>query len=211
MEIRSYRRVFDLERRIYRVDRMRLNPGGIPVRGVVYFLAILAGALLARRLPVMAYPASALPWYLSDLALPMVSAAVFTLIRVEGRPFHTAAYALLRYRIECRKSSQRRARTAHVERWQPEEIVLLPDGSDARLRRMRYTGPGGVLIALEHERETRGSEQGSSGLGSGRRRTAVTLRALRDGRALDDGQVIALAPGARLLVSRTRARGRDAG
>jgi hypothetical protein len=33
MEIRSFRRVFDLERRIYRVDRLRLNPGGIPVRG----------------------------------------------------------------------------------------------------------------------------------------------------------------------------------
>ncbi len=34
MEIRSYRRVFDLERRIYQVDRLRLNPSGVPVRGV---------------------------------------------------------------------------------------------------------------------------------------------------------------------------------
>ena len=38
IEIRSYRAVFDLERRIYRVDRLRLNPGGVPVRGVVYCL-----------------------------------------------------------------------------------------------------------------------------------------------------------------------------
>ncbi len=42
IEIRSYRRVFDLERRIYSVDQLRLNPGGVPVRGVLYFLALLA-------------------------------------------------------------------------------------------------------------------------------------------------------------------------
>ena len=42
MEIRSYRAVFDLERRIYRIDRLRLNPAGVPVRGIVYFLALLA-------------------------------------------------------------------------------------------------------------------------------------------------------------------------
>ena len=52
IEIRSYRAVFDLERRIYRVDQLRLNPGGIPVRGVVYFLAILAATLLASSLPL---------------------------------------------------------------------------------------------------------------------------------------------------------------
>ena len=46
MEIRSYRRVFDLERRIYRIDRLRLNPGGVPVRGVVYFLVAIVMALM---------------------------------------------------------------------------------------------------------------------------------------------------------------------
>jgi hypothetical protein len=35
MDIRSYRAVFDLERRIYRIDRLRLNPSGVPVRGVI--------------------------------------------------------------------------------------------------------------------------------------------------------------------------------
>jgi hypothetical protein len=28
--------------------------------------------------------------------------------------------------------------------WRPEELLVLPDGSDARLRRLRYTGPGAV-------------------------------------------------------------------
>ncbi|MGO8904902.1 MAG: hypothetical protein ACLQMH_04675 [Solirubrobacteraceae bacterium] len=210
MEIRSYRRVFDLERRIYRVDRMRLNPGGVPVRGVVYFLVLLTAALLARRLPLVAMLAQALPWYVGDLALPAVSAAVFTLIRVEGRPFHVAAYALLRHRMECRQLSHLRPCAARVARWRPEEIILLPDGSDGRLRRMSYAGPGGVLVAVEHEREGRGSDDGTWGLGFGRRRTALVLRELQGGRMLSRRQVIALGPSARLLVGQTRARKRVA-
>ena len=93
MEIRSYRRVFDLERRIYRVDRLRLNPGGIPVRGVVYFLAILAATVIAGRVPVISFAVRGLPWYVSDLALPGCSAALLSVIRIEGRPFHLAAHA----------------------------------------------------------------------------------------------------------------------
>ena len=61
MEIRSYRRVFDLERRIYRIDRMRLNPGGVPVRGIVYFLVLLCGALMAARLPLIGVAAERRP------------------------------------------------------------------------------------------------------------------------------------------------------
>ena len=78
IEIRSYRAVFDLERRIYRVDQLRLNPGGIPVRGVVYFLAILATTLIAGSLPLVDAAVGALPWYLRDLALPVASATVLS-------------------------------------------------------------------------------------------------------------------------------------
>jgi hypothetical protein len=195
MEIRSYRRVFDLERRIYRVDQLRLNPGGIPVRGVVYFLAILAVALIAGHLPLMSVLARALPWYLRDLALPAASAAVLTVIRVEGRPFHLAAHALVRYRSEprrltgvCRSGSS--SCPAPGGRWRPREILMLPDGSESRMRRLRYTGPGAVLVMVAHER-----------VGGGRwgHRAALTLRELPGG-ALSQGQVIALAPGARLAV-----------
>jgi len=206
MEIRSYRRVFDLERRIYRVDRMRLNPGGVPVRGVVSFLALLTAVLLAQRLPLPAMLAHALPWYVGDLALPALSAAVFTLIRVEGRPFHVAAHALLRHRMESRQLSHLRPCAARVARWRPEEIILLPDGSDGRLRRMSYAGPGGVLVAVEHEREGLGPADGSLGLGFGGRRTVLVLRELREARTLSHRQVIALGPSARLLVGQTRVR-----
>ena len=38
------------------------------------------------------------------------------------------------------------------ERWHPEEILMLPDGSDGQMRRLRYTGPGAVLVTVAHER-----------------------------------------------------------
>jgi hypothetical protein len=200
MEIRSYRRVFDLERRIYRVDRLRLNPGGVPVRGVVYFLAILSAGLIAARLPLLAVVARTLPWYLRDLALPGASAMVLTMIRVEGRPFHLAAYALMRYRSGPRRLAGVLPCVGPGERWRPEEIVMLPDGSDSRMRRLRYTGPGAVLVAVEHERAGRATERRSVGIGQRGRRPALTLRELPEGRVLNRGKVIALAPGARVLV-----------
>jgi hypothetical protein len=198
MEIRSYRRVFDLERRIYRIDRLRLNPGGVPVRGVLYFLALLSAALLAERLPLLTAMMRALPLYVRDLALPGASAAVLTMVRVEGRPFHLSAHALARYWSGPRRLAGMRARgglsrrLGPGERWRLEEILMLPDGSEARMRRLRYTGPGTVLVAVAHERVA-----GRRWLGA----DALTLRPPRAGReGVGQGQVIALAAGARLCV-----------
>jgi hypothetical protein len=196
IEIRSYRAVFDLERRIYRVDQLRLNPGGIPVRGVVYFLAILLTMLVAGGLPLVGAAIGALPWYLRDLALPVASATVLSVIRIEGRPFHLAAYAVLRYRTRSRRLAGLRGCEAPGARWRPEEILLLPDGSDGAMRRLRYTGPGAVLVTTAHERiEERKGWRGRPG-----RTRSLTVRERAPGGALSSGQVIALAPGARLDV-----------
>ena len=47
MVIRSFRRVFEVDRRIYRVDRWPVPvPGGIPLRALGYFLAALLLILL---------------------------------------------------------------------------------------------------------------------------------------------------------------------
>jgi hypothetical protein len=200
MVVRSYRRVFDIERRIYRIDRVRLNPGGVPVRGVVYFLAIVLAVLIVGRLPVLGTFAGLVPWYLRVLALPGLSAALLSVIRIEGRPFHLGGYALWRYWLGPRWFEGTRPVAGPAGRWHPREILLLPDGSDARMRRLRYTGPGAVLVTLEHEREMRAEERGTAGIGRGGRRAAVTLRAAAGARALDRGQVIALAEGVRLRV-----------
>ena len=202
MEIRSYRAVFDLERRIYRVDRLRLNPGGVPLRGIAYFLALLAASALASRLPGLSALTRLVPWYLAYVAAPAAGAAVLTAIRLDGRPFHIAAQALARHRLTASRSACWRAcerglvETSSREpaRWWPPELVLLPDGSDARLRHLRYAGPGAVLVRVTHERvEAVGPVIA--------RRARVRLRESADPRPLDPGQVVALARGTRLRVS----------
>jgi hypothetical protein len=200
MEIRSYRRVFDLERRIYRVDRLRLNPGGVPVRGVLYFVAILIVALVVGRLSFVGTLANAVPWYLRDLLLPGASAAVLSVIRIEGRPFHLAARALLRYQIGPRWLSGGCRCAAPGGDWHPEEILMLPDGSDSKVRRLRYTGPGAVLIAVEHERRVGRVRGRGSSLGLPGRRPAVIVRELADAGPLPRAQVLALAAHTRLVV-----------
>jgi hypothetical protein len=198
MEIRSYRAVFDLERRIYRIDRLRLNPTGVPVRGVLYGLALILAALLCASLPPLSYLVHALPWYVTELGLPVGAAAMLTVVRIDGRPAHLAAQALLRHRLHSRHSiglrSVRAGRGAEPGvRWYPSATLLLPDGSDAHMRRLRYSGPGAVLVAVAHEC----AETPAPLPGVGPR---LSVRELPGRRAPVSGRVIALAPGARLSV-----------
>jgi hypothetical protein len=196
MEIRSYRAVFDLERRIYRIDRLRLNPAGVPVRGIVYFLALLATIALCARVPPLRTVASALPWYLLYVALPGAGAALLTVIAIDGRPAHLAAQALLRHRVAPRRSVGFRAGWGAESGvcWRPPEILLLPDGSDARVRRLRYTGPGAALVGVAHERSE------SPALALGGRRSRLTVSPLPGRPRPVHGQVIALAARARLFT-----------
>jgi hypothetical protein len=198
MEIVSYRTVFDLERRIYRVDRLRLNPGGIPLRGIVYFAATVALALLAARLPLTGALLGSMPWYLRDFAAPACTAALLTILRIEGRPFHQAVRAVGRYAFGPRHLAGVRRCSAPGRRWYPDELLILPDGSDARLRALRYTGPGAVLVRAAHVR----SEYGAGGLRGLLGGARMTLGPLAGRRAPARGQVIALNDGVRLQVTR---------
>lgn len=202
-EIRSYRRVFDLERRVYSVDRLRLNPSGVPVRGVVYFLTLVAGLLVGSRLPLLGTVLDLAPWYLRDLLLPALAAAVMALIRVEGRTFHHAAYSLLRFAC-TRRRVLGGSRRCGARRWHPHDVLVLPDGSEARFRELRYTGPGAVLVTRAQVPPDLRSAHGRRVRLPGYRRPALTVR--RDPRA-DGGsrpQVIMLAAGARLRVRSDR-------
>jgi hypothetical protein len=205
MEIRSYRRVFELERRLYRIDRLRLNPGGVPVRGLVYLLAILAADLLVGCLPLVGALARAVPWYLRYLALPGVAATVLSAIRLEGRPFHLAFGALIRHRLGPRHLAGISRRRGVAGRWWPAELLVLPDGSDSRMRRLRYTGPGAVLVTVAHARASRAVHARPRTTGA-LQRPAVTLEELPGARALPKGQIISLAPGGRMLVRPAPAR-----
>jgi hypothetical protein len=200
MEIRSYRRVFELERRLYRVDRLRLNPGGVPIRGVVYFLVLLSACVVAGAIPVLGAAARAMPWYLRDLALPGATAVLLCVIRIEGRPFHLAAHAVVRYRLGPRHLAGVRPCRPRGHRWWPDDLLVLPDGSDGRMRRLRYSGPGAVLVGIEHSRTGGRVARAPTGLERLTDRADVVLTELPQARPIARPQVISLLPAARLLV-----------
>jgi hypothetical protein len=160
VEIRSYRRVFDLERRIYRVDRLRLNPTGVPVRGIVYFLVLLGGMLTISRAPLIALLARNVSWYARDILLPGLAATLLAVIRIDGRSFHLAARSLLHFRLHASQLVQLRASGMGSDspvgsRWAPPALVMIPDGSESSLRRFRFIGPGAVRVNARHRREDR--------------------------------------------------------
>jgi hypothetical protein len=199
MVIRSYRRVFDLERRIYRIDRLQLNPGGVPVRGIVYFIALLLLALALERVAPISLLASVVPWYVRDLALPGTLSAVLAVVRIEGRPFHLAARAVL----GCGLGPRRIVGLAHGCRstlparaiWRPQPLLMVPDGSDHRMRRLVYRGPGALLVAVAHERRLRGGPLARLGL-----RPQLALRELHGVERPARGEVVVLDRSARLRV-----------
>lgn len=104
LQIRSFRLVFDLERRIHRVDRFRLPlPYGLPLRSLVYGAASLLGILVLAHLPGFGALISGLPAPARYVLLPAGIAYALTQVRLDGRSAHAAATAWIRYR--CRPTA----------------------------------------------------------------------------------------------------------
>lgn len=206
IEIRSFRRVFDLERRIYSVDQLRLNPGGVPVRGIVYFLALALASLALGSVPLLGALSKCVPWYLRDLGAPLTLAMLLSVVRIEGRTFHLAAKGLLCYALGPSCVAGAGHREAPGSSWSPAPLPFLPDGSDSRLRRMRFTGPGAVLVAIEHERSGRALEREGRGVARRGVRPVLLLREVERAGWLEEGRVIDLLAGARVLVRGPRHR-----
>ncbi len=188
LEIRSFRSVFALERRIYRIDTLRLNPTGIPLRGIAYAAVLVLIALAAGALPPTAWLDPVIPWYARDLGVPLTTATLLGAMRIEGRPFHLAALALLGHRLTRRRLEALAPLTPGGHVWRPPPVLCIPDGSDARFRALRYSGPGAVLVHHPHLRAEWGP----------RRRADITLHPL-DGVG-GHATALELSPGAVLEV-----------
>jgi hypothetical protein len=179
IEIRSYRAVFDLERRLYRVDRYRLNPSGVPVRGLVYLVLAVLAILAVQRVPLVGWTVAALPWQGRYVALPCLVAVLLTVVRIDGRPGHAALASLLRFAAAPRHLSGFERRPRPGARWTPPSLGVIVDGSGGGPVRLRFRGPGAVLVGAPHRLERRGSRLTltvGSGQTDGGRRRAVILR-----------------------------------
>src|SRR5215218_11328408 len=100
MVIRSYRRVFEVDRRIYRVDRWALPvPGGVPLRALGYFAAtallmVLLGELVSFLTPPLRF-----------VVVPLAVAVLGTQAAPDGRAAHRFAWDWLCFRVGAHRRS----------------------------------------------------------------------------------------------------------
>src|SRR4051794_20793415 len=106
--IRSYRRVFEVARRISRVDRWALPvPGGVPLRAVGYFAAtvllmVVLGGLVAFLSPPLRF-----------VVVPLGVAVFGTQVAPDGRTAHRFAWEWLCFRARARRRCA--GRVVHLE------------------------------------------------------------------------------------------------
>lgn len=98
MQIRGYRKVFRIERRLFRFDRWRIPyPHGVPLRGIGYFVVLEFCVLVASRLPILAQLLSLAHPSLVYLGFPLVGAVLLMQVRIDGRPPHHVLASLARF------------------------------------------------------------------------------------------------------------------
>jgi hypothetical protein len=148
VEIRSYRSVFDLERRLYRIDRFRLNPSGVPVRGLVYVALLVVGVLVVQRVPLIGDAVNVLPWQLRYAALPGGGAALLTTLRIDGRTAQAALASAIRLALGPRHLSRFERCPPVGACWTPPPLAAIDD--EARGGSVRFRGPGAVLLQGAH-------------------------------------------------------------
>lgn len=158
MEIRSFRVVFALERRIHHIDQWRIPvPYGLPVRALAYAVAALALTLLAGRIPIVGAAIGLVPAPLRLVVWPGAVGFVLSRLRVDGRPAHAFLLAALRYRLGSRYLSAFRPAPRPGTRLRiVEPIVFRPDDGGCSVRRGRVRGPARVTIACPMAAERRG-------------------------------------------------------
>src|SRR5215208_2762117 len=100
MVIRSYRRVFQVDRRVYRVDRWALPvPGGVPLRAVGYFAAALV--LMVARGGLVSFLSPPLRF----VVVPLAVAVLGTQAAPDGLTAHRFAWDWLCFRLRARRRS----------------------------------------------------------------------------------------------------------
>jgi TcpE family len=147
LAIRSFRVVFNLERRIHKVDRWRIpTPYGVPLRGIAYCVAALVAIVLLGRLPVAGQLTGILPPPIRFVILPLGVAFVLTRLRVDGRPAHTAIASWLRFGLSPSRLAGLRAvpRAGAVVRL--DDVAVVPDERSARYRSAVIEGPVTLLL-----------------------------------------------------------------
>jgi hypothetical protein len=156
--IRSFRLAFELERRIFKVDRWRLPFAyGVALRSVAYAAAALVAVVLLTRLPLAGTALAAVPAPLKFVIAPLGAGYVLTRVDVDGRNAHRAAAAWVRYATTPRRVAAFR-RVARADR--PARlgaVTLAADRSGPYYPRGIVRGPATLVLRYPAHARARGS------------------------------------------------------
>jgi hypothetical protein len=183
MVIRSYRRVFEVDRRIYRVDRWALPvPGGVPLRALGYFAATVLVVILAASLPGVGELVGEISAPIRFVVIPLAVAVFGTQAAPDGRAAHRFAWDWLRLRLRARRRCTGRVVALEGEpiQWDAD-LPLRPDGDGTQLHHARVHGPAKVTFTVPVALSDRGGK--------------LVARPAPEGEA---GHAVVLCPGARL-------------
>lgn len=135
VRIRSFRIVFALERRLFKIDRFRLPFAyGLPLRSLAYAAAAVVVAAAAGKVPVVGAAVGAIPPPLRFVIAPVLVAAALTRLRVDGLPAHKAARLWLTHTITSPATvGFKPVRTPGVDAIS-EPLVFVPDERAPSLR-----------------------------------------------------------------------------
>jgi hypothetical protein len=190
LTIRSFRVVFDLERRIHKIDRWRIPvPYGVPLRGIGYWAAALFATVLLGRLPLGGDIIGIAPAPIRLVILPIAVAYGLARIQVDGRPAHSTIGAWSRFRLSFRRLAGLRAVPSAGTAVSLGDVALLADERCARYRRAVITGPVTVLLRYPPFGHVKG----------GRRSPALHVRQL-PGPPLFVGKQVRLGDGQRMTL-----------
>jgi hypothetical protein len=124
-------------------------PGGIPLRGLGYFIATLLFVVLGGRLPGVAALLGLLSAPLRYVVVPLAVAVLGTQVAPDGRSAHRFAWDWVRLRVRARRRCAGRIVALEGEPLGWDAVLpVCWDGHGARLRRARVRGPVRVTFAV---------------------------------------------------------------
>jgi hypothetical protein len=159
IQLRGYRRVFRIERRLFRFDRWRIPyPHGVPLRGIGYFLVLVFGMFAVSRLPLLGPLIGLWSPAVSFLGLPLAGAFLLMQGRIDGRPPHHVLASLVRWSLGSRSLAGLCSCPQEGEVVVPlEEVAVAYDARESFLVRGRIKGPATVTFRYPAEVRVEGA------------------------------------------------------
>lgn len=148
--IRSYRQVFRLRRRIYRVDRWAIPvPGGVPLVGLAYFAAVLLGMLVLGALPLIGGLVELVPAQIRHVLIPLAVAVLACQTAPDGRRVDRFVRSWIGFRLRALRRSRAGDEVPFSGR-----LWVAHDHRRARVSRARVRGPVRVTTTFPARLET---------------------------------------------------------